>query len=171
MPLGTEVDLGPGHTVLDGDSSPRERGTAAPPQFSVDVYCVQTAGWIKIPLGTEIGLSQDDIVLDGDPAPPPLKVAQPIHFSAVVYCGQNAAHFSYRRARVSLTELIVRYRYGSGPWPLCFFLFQFRLFRESLVRVWRWTVMPQKCAEELKVAFRNVGPLVRPCSGEHLEHP
>ena len=29
-PLGTEVDLGPGHTVLDG-SQLRERGTAAPP--------------------------------------------------------------------------------------------------------------------------------------------
>ena len=31
MPLGTEVDLGPGHIVLDGDPScPTERGTAAP---------------------------------------------------------------------------------------------------------------------------------------------
>ena len=29
-PLGTEVDLGPGHIVLDGDPAfPRERGTAA----------------------------------------------------------------------------------------------------------------------------------------------
>jgi len=29
-PLGTEVDLAPGHTVLDGDPAPpRERGTAA----------------------------------------------------------------------------------------------------------------------------------------------
>ena len=30
--LGTEVDLGPGHIVLDGDPTlpPRERGTAAP---------------------------------------------------------------------------------------------------------------------------------------------
>jgi len=30
MPLGTEVDLGPGHTVLDGDPAPSERGTEAP---------------------------------------------------------------------------------------------------------------------------------------------
>ena len=30
MPLGTEVDLGPGHIVLDGDPAPREMGTAAP---------------------------------------------------------------------------------------------------------------------------------------------
>jgi len=31
MPLGTEVDFGQGHIVLDGDSAPPpERGTAAP---------------------------------------------------------------------------------------------------------------------------------------------
>ena len=29
-PLGTEVDLGPGHFVLDGVPAVRERGTAAP---------------------------------------------------------------------------------------------------------------------------------------------
>jgi len=29
-PLGTEVDLGPGHIVLDGTPAFRERGTAAP---------------------------------------------------------------------------------------------------------------------------------------------
>jgi len=34
MPLGTEVDLIPGHIVLDGDSSlPRESGTAARPSL------------------------------------------------------------------------------------------------------------------------------------------
>jgi len=37
-PLGTEVDLGPGHTVLDGIPVLRERGTAAP-LFSAHVYC------------------------------------------------------------------------------------------------------------------------------------
>jgi len=31
MPLGTEVDLGPGHMVLGGDPAPhRERGTSSP---------------------------------------------------------------------------------------------------------------------------------------------
>jgi len=30
-PLDTEVDLGPGHIVLDGVPALRERGTAAPP--------------------------------------------------------------------------------------------------------------------------------------------
>jgi len=32
-PLGTEVDLGPGHIVLDGVPALRERGTAVPPSF------------------------------------------------------------------------------------------------------------------------------------------
>ena len=34
--LGTQVDLGPGHTVLDGDPAPAsERGTSAPPTFEI----------------------------------------------------------------------------------------------------------------------------------------
>jgi len=41
MPLGVEIDLIPGHTVLDGDPAPLERGTAAP-LFSADVYCGET---------------------------------------------------------------------------------------------------------------------------------
>jgi len=32
-PLGTEVDLGPGHIVLDAVPALRERGTAAPRHF------------------------------------------------------------------------------------------------------------------------------------------
>jgi len=66
MPLGTEVGLGPGDIVLDGDPAPR-RDTA--PQFSAHVRCSQTAGWIKMPHGMEVGLGPGDIVLDGDPAP------------------------------------------------------------------------------------------------------
>ena len=49
MPLGMEVNLGPGDIVLDGVAAPPKRGTA--PQFSVRVYCGQTAGWMKAPLG------------------------------------------------------------------------------------------------------------------------
>jgi len=38
MPLGTEVDLGPGDIVLDGDPAlPTERGTAAFPHFLATV--------------------------------------------------------------------------------------------------------------------------------------
>ena len=45
-------------------------GTAAQfSQFSADVYCGQTAGWIKMPLGTEVSLGLGHIALDGDPAP------------------------------------------------------------------------------------------------------
>ena len=32
-PLGTEVDLGPSHIVLDGVPAPRERDTTAPPRL------------------------------------------------------------------------------------------------------------------------------------------
>jgi len=38
MPLGTEVDLGPGHIVFDGIPAACERGTVAP-VFLVHVYC------------------------------------------------------------------------------------------------------------------------------------
>jgi len=40
MPLGTEVRLGPGHIVLDGDPALPKREHS--PQFSVHVYCGQT---------------------------------------------------------------------------------------------------------------------------------
>jgi len=32
-PLGTEVDLGPGHIVLDGDPVPPAKGAQQPPLF------------------------------------------------------------------------------------------------------------------------------------------
>jgi len=67
MPLGTEVNLGPGDVVLDGVAAPPRMGTA--PQFSFHVYCGQTAGWMKTPLGTEVVLGRGHVVLDGDPAP------------------------------------------------------------------------------------------------------
>jgi len=48
-----------------------------PPQFSAhDVYCSQTAGWIKMALGMEVGLGPGHTVLDGDPAPLPQKGAE-----------------------------------------------------------------------------------------------
>jgi len=93
MPFGRQVDLGPGHVVLDGDPVlPTERDTAAP-HFSPDVYCDQTAGRIRIPLGTEVGLGRDDIVLDGTQLPS-RKGKQHPHFSAHVYCGQPFADLS-----------------------------------------------------------------------------
>ena len=70
MPLGREVGLGPSDFALDGTQpSAPKRGQS--PQFLAQVYCGQTAGWIKIPLGMEVGLGPGLIVLDGDPAPSP----------------------------------------------------------------------------------------------------
>jgi len=72
MPLGTEVGLGPGDIVLDGDpASPHKKGAQQPLHFSVHVHCGQTAGWIKMPLGTAVGLGPGQIVSDGDSAPHP----------------------------------------------------------------------------------------------------
>jgi len=69
MPLGTEVGLGPGDFVFDGDPAPPEKGTA-PTQFLAHVYCGQTAGWIKMPLGREVNLGPGYVVLDGVASPP-----------------------------------------------------------------------------------------------------
>ena len=38
-PLGTEVDFGTGHIVLDVVTAVRESVTAAPPPLSAHVYC------------------------------------------------------------------------------------------------------------------------------------
>jgi len=46
MPLGTEVGLLPGDSVLDGDPAPPMEGTAAP-NFSAHVYCGQTVARLR----------------------------------------------------------------------------------------------------------------------------
>jgi len=75
MKLGIEVGLGAGHTVLDKDSAPSpERGTAAP-YFLAQVYCSQTAGWIKMPLGTKIGLGPGHNCVRWGPSPPQRGIA------------------------------------------------------------------------------------------------
>jgi len=66
MPLGTEVNFGPGDVVLDGVAAPPKRDTAS--QFLIHVYCGQTAGWMKMSLGTEVDLGPRHIVLDRVPA-------------------------------------------------------------------------------------------------------
>jgi len=64
MRLRMEVELGPGHIVLDGDPAPLPpRKRAAQPQFSAHVCCGETAGWIKMPLGTKVGLGPGHIML------------------------------------------------------------------------------------------------------------
>jgi len=46
-PLGTEVDLGPGHVVLDGVPAPRETGTAARHLFSPCLFCKATVAHLS----------------------------------------------------------------------------------------------------------------------------
>jgi len=81
MKLGTQVGLGLGYIVLDGDPAIGSPKKGHCPQFSAHVYCAQTAAWTKMQLTMEVGLSRGHIVLDGDIAP---------QFSANVYCGQTA---------------------------------------------------------------------------------
>jgi len=91
MPLGMELGLGPGDFGLDGNpASPLQKGGRAPSQFSVHVYCGQTAGWTKMPLGMEVDVGSGDFVFDGDPAPPEKRAQSPTQFLAHVYCGQTA---------------------------------------------------------------------------------
>jgi len=66
--LDMQVNLGPGHIVLDRDPAPLPKGPE--PQFPAHVCCGQTAGWIKMPLGTEVDLGPGLIVLDGDQVSP-----------------------------------------------------------------------------------------------------
>jgi len=70
MELITEVELGPGHIVLDGDPAPLPKKGQSPQIFDPFLLC-QTAGCFKMSLGTDAGLSLGDTVLDGDPAPAP----------------------------------------------------------------------------------------------------
>jgi len=93
MSLGTDVGLGPGNIVLDGDPAPPEK-KALLPQFSAHLYCGQTTGWMKMPRGTEVDLGPGHTVLDGDPAPPPAKGAQqpPLFGSCIV---ATVAYLSY----------------------------------------------------------------------------
>ena len=75
MKLGKQVDLGRGHTVLDGDPAPAPpKGYS--PQFSAHVCCGQSVAWIKVVLGMQVGLGSS-FVLDGDPAPLPKKATEP----------------------------------------------------------------------------------------------
>jgi len=82
MPFGTEVGLGPGDIVLDGEPTPtlRKGEQQLPPNIR-PMYCGQTAGWIKMQLGTQVSLGPGDIVLDGSrphlkhgSLPPPIRV-------------------------------------------------------------------------------------------------
>jgi len=69
MPLGTDVGLGPGHIVLDGDPAPPKKGYS--PQFSAHVCCGPTAGLIKMLLWSNGYIDQDVTGYGGRPRPRP----------------------------------------------------------------------------------------------------
>ena len=74
-----ELGLCPGEFVLDGDPATLRIKEAEPPKLrSMDVYCGQTARWIKIVLGMEVGLSPVDFVLHVAAAPYPKGAEPPI---------------------------------------------------------------------------------------------
>jgi len=78
MSFGSEVGLGPGQIVLDGDPAPTPpKGAQQPQIFGLSIVTNgHTAGRIQMPLGTEVGLGPGHIVLDGDAASHPKKGAQ-----------------------------------------------------------------------------------------------
>jgi len=99
MPIGTEVGLGLGDFVLDGDpAAPHQKRGGPPisgpcilwpngsmyqdttwhsPQFSANVRCGQTTGWTKMPLGMEVNQrTRRRCVRWGSSCPPTEKKAQ-----------------------------------------------------------------------------------------------
>jgi len=93
MPLGTEVGLGPGDFMFDGDPAPPRKKGTAPHQFLAHVCCGQTARSMKVLFDTEvlINLGPGDAVLGGVTASPcPLKRGTVPQFLADVCCGQTA---------------------------------------------------------------------------------
>jgi len=67
MPLGTEVGLVPGHTVLDGDPATLpQKWAQSPPNFrpmSIVAKRLDDEDDLMMPFGTEAGLGPGDIVL------------------------------------------------------------------------------------------------------------
>jgi len=55
MKLGTQVGLGPGHIVSDGDPAPSPL-KGQNPQFLAHICCSQMAELIKMPFRMEVGL-------------------------------------------------------------------------------------------------------------------
>ena len=91
MKLGTEVGLGPGHIVLDGDPAPYPKRWHSP-QFLAHVCFGQTARSIKIPLDTNRGRPRPTryCVRCGPSSPPPKKGGNNSPPILAMYCGQTA---------------------------------------------------------------------------------
>jgi len=93
MPLDMEVGLSPGDFLLDGDPAPTPKGQS-PTQFSAaQVYCGQTAGWMKTPLGAEVDHGPGHTVLEGVPALRKRGTAAPYFCPMSIVA--TVAHLSY----------------------------------------------------------------------------
>jgi len=87
IPVGTEVGLGKGDAVLDGEPAPRPKNSGHSKPHFWPMYCGQAAVWIKMPFGTEVNLGPSNFVLGGEPQS---GTARPRQFSTRVSCGQTA---------------------------------------------------------------------------------
>ena len=88
MSLSMELDLGPGHSVLDGDpATPPKKGGSFSQIFGPCLLC-QRAEWIMMPLDTTVSLSPDHIVLHGDPAPTALLLPDVILVNKNFQCAE-----------------------------------------------------------------------------------
>jgi len=86
MPLGTEVNLGPGDVVLDGVATPPPLTGALPNSFRfMSIVTKRPDGRMKTPLGTKVDLGPGHVVLDE--AQLPAKGA--LLCSTHVYCGHG----------------------------------------------------------------------------------
>jgi len=106
--------------------SPQKAGRA-PPQFSGNFYCAQTAGCMTMPLGMEVGLSPGDFVFDGDPAPKsgrsPRPNFRPMSIMAKRLDGSRW-HLAWRWAFVHATlcwmgNQLPSPQKGAEPLPVC----------------------------------------------------
>jgi len=111
------------HCVRWGPRSPSQKGGGAP-KFSAHVYCVKTAGWIKMVLGLEVGFSPGDFTLDGDPLPPPKRGRSPFPIFGPFLLWPNG--WMHQDATW----------YGGRPWP-----------RRHCVRWGPSSALPKKGAE------------------------
>jgi len=102
MPLGTEVGLGPGHILLDGDPAPLRKGAQNPsPLLSRFTDAARKPRPMSIAARQLDGSGYRyggrprtcDIVLDGEPAPHEKGHSSP-HFSAHFALARSVAHLS-----------------------------------------------------------------------------
>jgi len=75
-----------------GTPLPLPQKEADPPQFSANMYCGQTDGWIKMALGTDVGLGLSHIVLDGNQHPSSKKGAGYLTKSCITWYGGKPQH-------------------------------------------------------------------------------